>query len=118
MEALQAPGVRFFVAVLDDEVIGCGALKRLAPEAAEVKRMWVDLAYRGKGYGSAILAELERAALEEGIQVLRLETGILQPEAIGLYERHGFRRIPPFGDYPDDPLCLFFEKWLPSHPAP
>ena len=66
VEALQAPGVRFFVAVLDDEVIGCGALKRLAPEAAEVKRMWVDLAHRGKGYGSAILAALETRSIGGG----------------------------------------------------
>jgi hypothetical protein len=44
--------------------------------------------------------------------VLRLETGIHQSEAIGLYERFGFQRIPPFGDYQEDPLSIFFEKHL------
>ena len=44
--------------------------------------------------------------------VLRLETGVHQHEAIGLYERMDFRRIRPFGDYTDDPLSLYYEKRL------
>jgi ribosomal protein S18 acetylase RimI-like enzyme len=55
------------------------------------------------------LADYTRA---RGVDLLRLETGIHQAEAIGLYERMGFRRIPPFGAYTDDPLSLFYEKRL------
>jgi putative acetyltransferase len=47
-----------------------------------------------------------------GIGTLRLETGIHQPEALALYERAGFVRSPPFGDYREDPLSVFMEKRL------
>ena len=47
-----------------------------------------------------------------GFSKVRLETGISQPEAIGLYERYGYYKIPPFGDYWDDPLSFFYEKTL------
>ena len=53
-----------------------------------------------------------RGALRCGIRLVRLETGVRQPEALSLYERCGYVRIPPFGGYPDDPLSVFFEKGL------
>lgn len=53
------------------------------------------------------------SALGHGVDVLRLETGIHQPEATRLYERYGFQRIPPFGDYAGGPLNVFYEKRLP-----
>ena len=49
-------------------------------------------------------------AREHGIPILRLETGVYQPEAIGLYERMGYQRIGPFGEYKEDPLSVYFEK--------
>jgi putative acetyltransferase len=55
---------------------------------------------------------LERNARERGISTLRLETGIHQPEAIGLYEKLGFRKRDRFGEYPDDPVSVFMEKIL------
>jgi NADPH:quinone reductase-like Zn-dependent oxidoreductase len=48
-------------------------------------------------------------AVGKGVNVLRLETGIHQTEAIGLYESFGFVQIPPFGDYKEDPLSRFYE---------
>jgi putative acetyltransferase len=57
-----------------------------------------------------MLNHLADYALQWGVEVLRLETGIYQPEAIGLYERFGFQRIPPFGTYKEDPLSVFYEK--------
>ena len=55
---------------------------------------------------------LEELAAARGFSKVRLETGISQPEAIGLYERNGYYKIPPFGDYWDDPLSFFYEKRL------
>ena len=78
----------------------------------EVKRMFVAPAFRGAGFGKQILARLADEARARGVDVLRLETGIYQEEAIGLYERTGFRRIGPFGPYVDDPLCAYFEMRL------
>jgi ribosomal protein S18 acetylase RimI-like enzyme len=57
-----------------------------------------------------MLNHLAEYALQQGVEVLRLETGIYQLEAIGLYERFGFQCIPPFGAYKEDPLSVFFEK--------
>ena len=57
-----------------------------------------------------MLDHLASYSQSQGVSLLRLETGIHQREAIGLYERAGFIRIPPFGEYHEDPLSLFFEK--------
>ena len=65
---------------------------------------------RGRGLARRLLAAIEREGRSQGLSVLRLETGIRQPEAIGLYEAVGFLRIPPFGDYAEDPLSIFMEK--------
>jgi len=108
--ALLDPSVRFFLATCAGAIVGCGAFKFLAPEVAEIKRMFVLPAHRGCGYGRMILDQLGDAARAAGVSLLRLETGIYQPEAIALYERCGFQRIAPFADYWDDPLCLFYEK--------
>ena len=78
----------------------------------EVKRMYVRPAFRGAGFGRAILERLGERARERGVTLLRLETGIHQVEAIALYEQAGFRAIRPFGPYVDDPLSRFFERRL------
>jgi len=66
--------------------------------------------FRGLGYGRLLLNHLADYALANGVGLLRLETGIYQAPAIRLYERMGFQRIGPFGDYKEDPLSLFYEK--------
>jgi putative acetyltransferase len=66
---------------------------------------------RGRGIGRAILAAIEQALCGR-VAVLRLETGVKQPAAIGLYESAGFARRGPFGSYRDDPLSIFMEKPL------
>ena len=75
--------------------------------------MYVRPPFRGLGLGKRMLGELAAHARSRGVRLLRLETGVDQTEAIGLYEGFGFRRRPPFGAYRDDPLSLFFEKELP-----
>ena len=66
----------------------------------------------GSGSGEAVLQTLADHALAHGVDVLRLETGVDQAEAIALYEQFGFRRIPPFPPYVEDPLSLCFEASL------
>ena len=111
LAALQAPDIRFVVGTLDDVPVGCGAL-RLAPGFAEIKRMYVRPDNRGEGVGHRLLGHLETLAVATGRARVRLETGIAQPAAIALYERTGYRRIPPFPPYAADPLSLFMEKDL------
>jgi GNAT superfamily N-acetyltransferase len=113
VDKLIREGVVFFVATLDGELAGCGGLKLFDSEYAEVKRMFVRPIYRGKGLGKAILNHLASYVGERQISLLRLETGIYQEEAIGLYEAWGFKRRPPFGEYKEHPLSLYFEKPLP-----
>lgn len=74
--------------------------------------MYVRPAFRGLGLGKSMLDHLGHYARERGLDRLRLETGIYQVEAIGLYERYGFQRRPPFGEYKLDPLSVYFEKAL------
>jgi GNAT superfamily N-acetyltransferase len=96
----------------DGTPAGCGGVKLFDTEYGEIKRMYVRPQFRGLGLGKLMLHHLADYARQQGVAVLRLETGIYQTEAIGLYERSGFQRIPPFGAYQEDPLSLFYEKRL------
>jgi putative acetyltransferase len=109
---LDRPDIAFFVARLDGRAVGCGALMRVDTVYGEVKSLFVDPAARGQGVSRRLLAAIEAEARGQGLTLIRLETGIRQPEAIGLYEATGFRRIGPFGQYQEDPLSLFMEKSL------
>jgi len=112
LAALMASNTLFFVARRGEKALGCGALIAGEDGSGEVKRMWVDPEARGQGVGRMILDALEGAAREKGLTVLRLETGIRQPEAVALYRKCGFNECPPFGSYLADPLSLFMEKRL------
>lgn len=112
LEALRAANVCFVVVRDDDGVaVGTGALA-LNGDWAELKRMWMVPAMRGKGLSKRILNDLESRARQAGVLLIRLETGIANHEAIGLYERAGFARRPPFGGYLPDPLSVSMEKQL------
>ena len=93
----------FFIAYLDGEAVGCGAIRRIEPGVAEIKRMYVVPGARGRGIGRHILKEIEAEARRLGVRRLVLETGPRQPEAIALYARSGFTEIPLFGDYLNSP---------------
>ncbi len=112
VEKLLAQGVRFFVLRVDGIPAGCGGVQLVNGEYGEVKRMYVRPEFRGKGLAKGMLNHLADFARSQGIELLRLETGIHQHEAIRLYEGMGFQSIPPFGDYRDDPLSRFYEKRL------
>jgi GNAT superfamily N-acetyltransferase len=102
--------VAFFVMRYNDELAGCGGVKIFPADYGEVKRMYVRPHLRGNGLAKRMLEHLVDHARQERIDVLRLETGIYQLEAIGLYERMGFQRTGPFGEYRLDPLSLYYEK--------
>lgn len=110
--SLMQGDVLFLVARdVDGAAVGCAALVN-RQAYGEVKRMFVDERRRGLGTGRKLLEHLAMFARMSGLSVLRLETGIHQPEAIGLYERMGFERRAAFGDYREDPLSLFMEMPL------
>ena len=87
------------VAYQHEEPIGCGAFKEFTGKMLEIKRMYVQPAWRGQGVAAAILSELEQWARELHYKGCVLETGMKQPEAIRLYERSGYHRIPNYGQY-------------------
>jgi len=110
IDTLCAPDIRFFVARRGSEAVGCGALRVDPTGYGEVKRMFVHPAARGQKLGRAILARIEDQASREGLERMRLETGIHQAAALALYRRAGYAERGPFGEYASDPLSHFFEK--------
>jgi putative acetyltransferase len=109
---VTGPRGAFIVATLDGEPVGCGALRPMTPEAAEMKRMYVREQARCLGVGGAMVNELERLARQFGYTTLRLETGVRQPEAMALYRRLGFTPIAPYAEYAGNPLSVCFGKDL------
>lgn len=100
------------VAYQDERAVGCGAIKPLEENVMEVKRMFVFPEERGKGIAPRILSELERWALELGARACCLETGMKQPEAIALYTKSGYERIPNYGQYAGVENSVCFRKIL------
>jgi len=112
MASLTQPHVLFAVARSPEgAAVGCGALV-VTPEFGEVKRMFVSPAARGQGVARRLLGTLEGEARQRGVTRCMLETGPYQHEALALYERLGYARRGPYGDYRDDPLSVFMEKRL------
>lgn len=102
--------VAFFVTRQNGIPAGCGGVQFHGAEFGELKRMFVRPQFRRLGLAKLMLEHLEAYTREHNIHLLRLETGIYQKEAIGLYLRMGYLSCPPFGEYIDDPLSRFFEK--------
>jgi putative acetyltransferase len=116
LDAIFQPHVRFFVARLNGEAVGCGGVA-LFSDFAEVKRMYVRDGARGRGVAQALLARIEMEVHTAGLKTLRLETGVRQDMAMRLYTRAGFCRCRAFGQYAVmDPAAIatsvFFEKQL------
>ena len=117
--AFEPPRGRFFVALRDGEPVAMGGW-RLRPEladlggstVAEVKRMYVAPAARRTGLARLVLRRLEDSAREDGCDLLVLETGLMQPEAIELYESSGYVPVTPFGYYKDSPYSRYFGRRL------
>jgi putative acetyltransferase len=88
--------------------IGCGAFKEYDKATVEIKRMFVQPEFRGKGVGAKILNELEQWAEEINYTAAILETGKKQPEAIALYKKAAYEIIPNFGQYAgvENSVCM------------
>jgi ribosomal protein S18 acetylase RimI-like enzyme len=110
VQKLITDAVAFFVIRDDGVAAGCGGIKLFGAEYGEVKRMYVRPAFRGRGLGRLMLDHLTDYARSRGVAIVRLETGIHQHAAIRLYEAYGFRRIPPFPPYTDDPVSRCYER--------
>lgn len=114
LEALRSTDITFWSAWEGDELLGCGALKKLDSSSGEVKSMRTANAHRRKGVASKILEHIIKEAKRRGFDRLNLETGAF-PEfapARALYLRYGFEYGKPFADYIDDPNSVFMTKKL------
>jgi GNAT superfamily N-acetyltransferase len=92
--------------------VGCGVLRDVGDRLGELKRMYVAPTRRGRGISRLVLRELERRARDAGLERLILESGLRQPEAIGLYRSAGYTQIPNFGIYAAEPESVCFGKDL------
>jgi GNAT superfamily N-acetyltransferase len=102
----------FVIARADGRAVGCGALRKLDGESAEVKRMYVAPEVRGNGVAKQILEHLEGVGRELGVHRLVLETGIYQAEAIGLYHGAGYEPVRCWGEYAESVTSVCFEKQI------
>ena len=117
LDALRRTEVRFFVARdTEGKALATGAVV-LHDGWAEIKRMWVEEATRGRGIARQILNALMAEAGRAGVEMLRLETGVANHGALALYEKTGFKRREPFADYRPDPLSVFMERPLQRRPS-
>jgi DNA-binding MarR family transcriptional regulator/GNAT superfamily N-acetyltransferase len=103
---VRPPAGEFFVAYLNDEPIGCGAVKHHADRPAEIKRMWIAPHARGLGLGRRLLRTLEACAREAGAHTARIETNGDLTEALSLYAAAGWVEVESFNDEP------FADHWL------
>jgi putative acetyltransferase len=110
-ELIAFPGI-FLVGRCEGAAIACGAVRPLDPPMGELKRMYVRPPARRRGFARRLLEELERAARELDLSVLRLESGIHQPEAVALYEGAGYHPIPAYGEYIGNTYSRCYEKLL------
>jgi putative acetyltransferase len=111
IETLLKPEMHFYGVWRDGVAVGCGGFWTYT-DYIEIKRVWIDPSARGLGLSRKLMAHLEGAALGLGFITARLETGVLQTEALGLYRALGYIECSPFGGYRIDPLSVFMEKTL------
>ena len=101
LDGLSVPEITLFSAWIDEELLGCGALKELSRDHGEIKSMRTAEVHVRKGVAAAILAHIIAEARRRGYQQLFLETSsspAFRP-AHALYEKFGFSFCGPFGDY-------------------
>ncbi len=114
IEVLAQSNVHFLGLFEDEFLVAVGAVKKMDDDDiyGEIKRVFVSPNYRGQGLAKTIMDTLESHLMRNDIPLARLETGIFQPEAIGLYEKLGYCHRGPYGVYPSDPMSVFMEKQI------
>lgn len=113
-QEFAGPQGAFMVLSVDGEPAGMIGLRRRNDDDVEVKRMFVRSTFRGRGLARQLMSWAEDKARELGYQRIILETGMAQPEAMGLYESSGYEAIPGFGYYKDSPESRCYAKSLVS----
>lgn len=103
---------KVFLAMHKDDYTGCGSYQKYKAEVAEIKRVYVQPEYRGRGISKMLIKEIEVAAKDDGYLKCILETGPKQHEAIGLYEKLGYKKIENYGHYKGMDLSICYEKEL------
>ncbi len=93
------PDVDSVICYINEVPVGCGAFKVLNGDTVEIKRMFVQPEYRGKGIALSILSELEKWAFEKKCNISLLETGNRMQDAVALYKKAGYHLIPNYGKY-------------------
>ena len=109
---LDKPNVLFIGCRVDGALVASGAAKLMDDDGdyAEIKRVFVLDDYRGRGLSARIMNFLETELQKRGVRLFRLETGMRQPEALGLYRKLGYHERGPYGAYGPDPFSVFMEK--------
>jgi len=112
LDDLNKPNVLFIGCRIDGQLVASGAAKLMDDDNsyAEIKRVFVRVEYRGRGLSGMLMNYLETALSQRGVSLFRLETGVLQPQALSLYRKLGYHQRGPFGAYHADPLSVFMEK--------
>lgn len=109
LDGLRKPEITFWSAWNNDELIGCGAIKRLTNSHAEIKSMRTSRKYRRNGIASILLKHIINESIKSGFRKLSLETGSMKffEPARALYKKHGFKYCEPFNGYKKDPNSVF-----------
>jgi putative acetyltransferase len=113
-DALLSSDCYFIGVYCESDLGGIGAFRRYQGSDCyvEIKNLFVDPDFRGKGLATSLMVALEQQMKSEGHATCRLETGVRQPESIALYESCGYQVRGVYGQYDDDPLSVFMEKSL------
>ncbi len=111
-DELRQKNMIFIGARVDGNLVASGAARLMSDDGdyAEIKRVFVLNSHRGQGLSLAIMQFLEQEVMNHGIRLMRLETGVRQDAAIGLYRKLGYHERGPFGAYQSDPHSVFMEK--------
>ena len=119
LEKLRSPDITFWTVWDEGLLLGCGALKELAPAHGEVKSMRTPATQRRRGAGRAVLGRIIETARERSYELLSLETGSHPAfhTAQALYRSAGFEYCGPFGGYQEDPHSVFMSLRLPQNGA-
>ena len=104
--ALAPPHGTFLVVRVDGQTVGCGGVHGIGDGIGEVKRMWIDPAWRGRGFARRLLGELERHGRDLGHRRMVLDTNAELREAIALYESCGYRPVERYNDNP------YAQRWF------
>ncbi|MBW4517372.1 MAG: GNAT family N-acetyltransferase [Timaviella obliquedivisa GSE-PSE-MK23-08B] len=114
LEGLRKPEITFWTVWDDSRLIGCGAMKELDKNHAEIKSMRTTISYRGKGVAAMLLQHILNEAKLRGYRRISLETGSMPffEPAHNLYAKYGFENCAPFSTYREDPNSIFMTKRL------